>query len=202
MKKAMIVSAVLAVLILAALWFFMSSGPDLSSYEFLREPRITTLPDRTMLEATVTGDPSEAGKKAFSSLFTIYYKVIKMSAETGPAVPRARWPKPFTVPRNEWVGIYAIPVPQEIKQLPDKKTSVPVTLATWKYGEVAEILHVGPYGAEQPAIERLHSFIAKQGYTIAGPHEEEYLRGPGLLSPGDPERYYTIIRYQVRKSGK
>jgi len=202
MKKTMIVSAVLGVVVLLAFWFFLSSGPDLSSYEVLKEPRITRLPDLKMLEATVTGDPSEAGKKAFSSLYTIYYKVIKTSADRSTATPRARWPNDFSTPRSEWVGIYGIPIPVDVTQLPEKKTSVPVKIATWEYGEVAEILHVGPYGAEQPTVEKLRSFISKEGYKVAGPHEEEYLRGPGLLSAGDPERYYTIIRYQVKKTGK
>ena len=202
MKKAMIVSAVLGVVVLLALWFVWSSGPDLSSYEPLREPRITTLPDLKMLEATVTGDPAVAGKRAFSNLFNVYYKVIKSSANAGTAIPRARWPKPFSTARNEWVGIYGIPVPADVTRLPEKKGSVEVKFSIWEYGEVAEILHVGPYGAEQPAIEKLLAFIDNQGYKIAGPHEEEYLRGPGLLSAGDPAKYYTIIRYQVKKKVK
>ncbi|MDH4162528.1 MAG: GyrI-like domain-containing protein [Nitrospirota bacterium] len=202
MKKAMIVSAVLGVVVLLVLSFVSSSGPDLSSYEHLREPRITTLPAQKMIEAIVTGDPSVAGNRAFSNLFSAYYKVIKSSANAGAAVPRARWPKEFTAPRSEWLGIYAIPIPDDVTRLPEKKGSLEVKIATWNYGEVAEILHVGPYGAEQPTIEKLLAFIAKAGYKIAGPHEEEYLRGPGLLSAGDPEKYYTIIRYQVKKTGK
>jgi len=38
-----------------------------------------------------------------------------------------------------------------------------------------------------------------QGYEIAGPHEEEYLRGPGMLFAGDSKGYLTLIRYQVRR---
>lgn len=41
----------------------------------------------------------------------------------------------------------------------------------------------------------LHSFIAKQGYEIAGGHEEEYLTRP------TSKVIKTIIRYPVRKSG-
>ena len=76
-----------------------------------------------------------------------------------------------------------------------------VELATWEYGEVAEILHVGPYSEETPTIERLHAFIGVSGYEIRGDHEEEYLRGPGMpFIRVSPEDYYTIIRYQVRKA--
>lgn len=202
MKRAVRISVVLGVIALLGLWFFQSSDPDLASYEALREPRITALPDLKMLEATVTGDPGVAGKRAFSNLFSVYYKVIKASKNPGAAVPRARWPKPFTIPKNEWVGVYGIPIPEDVTRLPEKKGSVEVKFGTWEYGEVAEILHVGPYGAEQPAVEKLQSFVARRGYKIVGPHEEEYLRGPGLLSAGDPAEYYTIIRYRVQKSGK
>jgi hypothetical protein len=68
-----------------------------------------------------------------------------------------------------------------------------VTLEEWSYGDVAEVLHVGPYAEEPPTIQRLHEFIAGQGYEIAGPHEEEYLTRPNARLPK------TIIRYPVRQ---
>jgi effector-binding domain-containing protein len=73
-------------------------------------------------------------------------------------------------------------------------------LATWEYGEVAEILHIGPYSREEPTIKRLIDFVMERGYSIAGLHEEEYVRGPTMTGPGEPEKYLTIIRYQVRKN--
>jgi hypothetical protein len=33
--------------------------------------------------------------------------------------------------------------------------------------------------------------------VVAGPHEEEYLKGPGLAA--SPADYWTIIRYPVKK---
>ena len=41
--------------------------------------------------------------------------------------------------------------------------------------------------------------LATLAPQIAGPHEEEYLRGPGMLFAGDPGTYLTLIRYQVRR---
>jgi effector-binding domain-containing protein len=72
-----------------------------------------------------------------------------------------------------------------------------VRIEGWTYGEVAEILHVGAYADEEPTIQKLMKFIAEKGYTIAGPHEEEYLKGPTQVS--SPAEYWTIIRYQVKK---
>lgn len=54
-------------------------------------------------------------------------------------------------------------------------------------------MHLGPYDAEMPTVERLHQFIAEKGYEIAGAHEEEYLTRPTAKVPK------TIIRYPIRK---
>ena len=47
---------------------------------------------------------------------------------------------------------------------------------------------------------KLKAFIAASGCQIAGPHEEECLRGPGMSGKGDPHKYYTIIRYRAEKA--
>lgn len=58
---------------------------------------------------------------------------------------------------------------------------------------------MGPYNAEQPDIERLLNFIKSQGYRVVGDHEEEYVKGPGMLFAGDPKNYLTIIRLRVER---
>ncbi|WP_419942359.1 hypothetical protein [Candidatus Palauibacter sp.] len=40
---------------------------------------------------------------------------------------------------------------------------VTAAIATWDYGTVAEILHVGRYEAERPTIERLEAFVEAEG---------------------------------------
>jgi len=115
--------------------------------------------------------------------------------------PLARWPKPFDTPRNEWIGIYGFPVSENVETLPAKKneSDPDVILGYWEYGNVAEILHIGPYSEESHTIEMLYKFIEENGYKIAGYHEEEYLKGPGWLFKGNPKKYQTIIRYQIEK---
>jgi hypothetical protein len=73
----------------------------------------------------------------------------------------------------------------------------PVTVQTWGYGEVAEVLHVGQYADEAADIGRLQAFVAASGYRAIGEHEEEYVRGPGVIFAGDPHDYLTIIRLRV-----
>ncbi|HVN66873.1 MAG TPA: hypothetical protein VMT55_00750, partial [Candidatus Sulfotelmatobacter sp.] len=83
--------------------------------------------------------------------------------------------------------------------LPRPPAGMTIQLTTWQYGTVAQILHIGPYDKERPDVDRLHEFIRANGYRITGMHEEEYIRGPGMFFRGNPEKYFTVIRYQVEK---
>ena len=58
-------------------------------------------------------------------------------------------------------------------------------------GRVAQLLHVGPYSAEAPNIERLHAFIAAQGGKLCGKHHEIYLSDPRRVAR---DKLKTIIR--------
>ena len=165
---------------------------DLSQYEKLKDPQIRTMPDKVkMLVVEKKGDPNAVAGTAFSTLFSTFFAQpgVKM------APPRARWLNAPSDPRNEWMGLYGLPLPDSVETLRSQVKGVKIDY--WNYGEVAEILHVGAYSEETPTIAKLLSHIAEQGYEIAGPHEEEYLKGPE--SGPDTSKYMTIIRYQVRK---
>jgi len=190
---------VLAGILFMAYLILFSPGPDLSKYEFLKEPRITTMADQKMVVVTAQGDPNAVGSKAFGLLFKTYFKIPGVPKSMNLA-PRARWTGDMKS-KSSWTGYYAMPVPAETASLPDvtPEPGFKVELTTWEYGTVAEILHVGPYAEETPTIEKLHAFISQQGYEIIGYHEEEYVKGPGMFSKGDPKNFYTIIRYRVKK---
>jgi hypothetical protein len=47
-------------------------------------------------------------------------------------------------------------------------------------------------------VDKLREFVAAEGFEIAGQHEEEYLKGPGMFFRGNPDNYLTILRYPVR----
>jgi len=197
----LLVAVVVLALIGVIVWIGSPKGPRLEDVAHLREPRLTMLLPLKVLLVTALGDPNTVGKKAFGRLMRTYYG-LKGVPKGGAAfkAPRARWPDAGGASR-EWTGYYALPVPDSVTELPARRAEagLEVTLATWEYGEVAEILHVGPYSAEEPTVARLKSFIEERGYEIAGAHEEEYLRGPGMLFAGDPGSYLTLIRYPVRR---
>jgi hypothetical protein len=201
MKKIAVIAAVAAVVVIAAVYILFPGGPDPKQFEYLKEPKISSKPGQNMLIVESKGDPNTAGAAAFGQLFKAFFKLKRTGEGFEMAAPLARWPGPSTAPKDEWIGIYGMRVPESIREIPeDLRKDVPdAKIARWEYGEAAEILHIGPYGTEAPTIQRLHGFITKSGYEIAGPHEEEYLKGPGMFLKGNPDKYLTIIRYPVRK---
>lgn len=65
-----------------------------------------------------------------------------------------------------------------------------VRVAAFAEGKCAQLLHVGPFSEEGPAIERLHDFIAANG-GLRGKHHEIYLSDIRRVAP---EKWKTIIR--------
>jgi len=195
---------ILIVLIVVSVFSMPSiaQGPDVSQFTHLREPKISTKKNQKMLVVEAKGDPNDVGGKAFGLLFQLYYRMPETPKGPMQSAPIARWPVPLDTPKSEWVGLYALPIPEAVIELPQHQAheGLKASLTTWEYGEVAEILHIGPYNKEEPIIKRLMDFIKERRYKIIGAHEEEYIIGPSMYGKDDPEKYVTIIRYRVQKS--
>ena len=172
--------------------------PDL---ERLRTPQLSTRPNERVLVVEARGDPRLVGGAAFGLLFQLYYQVPQTAKGPEQPAPRARWPVPLTRPRAEWIGLYAMPVPDAVTTLPAHPVpeGLRASLATWEYGTVVEILHFGPYDQEAPTVQRLQVFAQERGYLVGTEHEEEYVRAPTMAGPGDPATYVTVLRYRVTK---
>ncbi len=67
-------------------------------------------------------------------------------------------------------------------------------LDTLAEGRCAQILHIGPYSAEGPTIQRLHDYVAECGLNLIGRHHEIYLSDPRRTAA---ERLRTIVRHSV-----
>ena len=67
---------------------------------------------------------------------------------------------------------------------------------TYPEGLAAQIMHIGPYSAEEPTIARIHDFIATNGYELVGKHHEIYLGDPRKTKP---ENLKTVIRQPIKK---
>jgi hypothetical protein len=202
MVKKVIIATALLVVVVFAVFLFLPRGPDLSGYQYLKNPQIRFMENQKVLVVEAVGAPETAGGKAFGLLFRTYFKMKGTSKGPKQPTPRVRWPISLETPKAEWRGLYAMPVPEGITSLPQYKAEpgVSMRLETWEYGDVAEILHIGPYDREKETVDRLAAFTRAGGYEMIGDHEEEYLKGPGMFFRGDPEKYQTIIRYRVKKT--
>jgi hypothetical protein len=110
--------------------------------------------------------------------------------------------------KGDWLWTAMIAIPDEIRRTdfrqavaaasakkPDVNYAA-VRLEPWKEGRCAQILHIGPYAAERPTIERLHAFIEAEGFRPRGKHHEIYLGDPRRTTP---EKLKTVVRQPVER---
>lgn len=196
------VALVAVALVAGVVWVGMPKGPVLKEVAHLQQPAIREMGSQKVLLVRARGDPNQVGKAAFGLLMKTYFR-LKGVPKGGRSFqpPRARWAVGENQSADEWEGLYAMPIPDSVDEVPDVVGfgELMVELDRWEYGEVAQILHVGGYDEEARSVRVLEDFIREKGYVIAGLHEEEYLKGPGLIFAGDPSSYLTLIRYPVKK---
>jgi hypothetical protein len=189
-------------------------------YTARREPALVDVPEFPFLMIDGHGDPNVSSeyRQAIEALYSLSY-ALKFALKRGPRQLDYRvmpleglwWVadmSEFSVERkSDWNWTMMIRQPQEVdaglltdavskaaakKPLPAASR---IRLERFREGAAAQIMHVGPYAAEAPTIERLHAFIAEQGYERVGKHHEVYLGDPRRSAP---ERLRTVIRQPVR----
>ena len=190
-------------------------------YGACREPELVEVPELTFLMIDGRGDPNTAVEyaQAIEALFTVAY-AAKFGVKRRPGgidygVPplEGLWWTPdmsFTSDdKASWEWTMMIPQPDVVTvQVFDQARVVAgerkpldavgrVRLERFKEGLAAQVLHLGPYGAEAPTIQRLHGFIAGEGYERTGKHHEIYLGDPRRTAP---KNLKTIIRQPVRSA--
>lgn len=166
-------------------------------YDYLKQPQLQSYQAQNMMVLEVRGNPDVALPESFRKLFGAYYKLKKIYPDLKTVSPRMRWLNSFDTPRKDWLGIYGLPLPDSITELPESIEGI--KLDRWEYGLTAEILHIGSLDREIFTVKKLTNLIKRRGFEISGPHEEEYLKGPAIFFRGDPREYRTIIRYRLKK---
>lgn len=143
------------------------------------------------------GDPSKVAEKTLPALFgsvsKLKFELKRKGVMFKVGKLRARWPDAHLLPKDQWTGIWGLPVPEDTISLPQK---IEVKLETWNYGTVSPILHVGPYSEEEPTVKKLNELISKNNYEIAGAHEDEYITIPKA------KVQKTLIRYPIKKKSR
>ncbi len=64
-------------------------------------------------------------------------------------------------------------------------------------GLSVQVMHVGPYDAEEPTVQAMHEFARAEGYRLRGKHHEIYMSDARRVPP---ERLKTILRQPVERA--
>jgi hypothetical protein len=104
-----------------------------------------------------------------------------------------KWTMMIRQPKEVTRELYA-QVLDEVKQKKGLPVLNKMRLEQFHEGPSAQIMHIGPYSAEEPTIAKLHAFIEEQGYKRRGKHHEIYLGDPRRTAP---EKLRTVIRQPV-----
>ncbi len=184
-----------------------------------KQPEIVEVPEFNFVMVDGKGDPNTSSEfqEAIGALYPLAYGAkfaLKKSGVDVRVMPlEALWWSPGTSVlktdepgRWRWTAMIMQP-DQVTSELIEKaraeamrkkpNPALPrVRFEAFREGTCAQVMHVGPYSAEKPTIERLHAFIAATGWKLAGKHHEIYLGDPRRAAP---EKLRTIVRQPIAK---
>lgn len=185
-------------------------------YTARRKPALIDLPPRKVLSVAGHGPPEGIGV-AFGLLYPVAYTLkylvrAERSIDYPVLPPEGEFTGPDGAPLDEttdaaqveWAALVAVPDVVDARLLRRAIASASakhagamasVKLRRERGGTVAQVMHVGPWDAEEPTVALLTAFIEAEGYRVSGPHREIYLSDPRRTPP---ERTRTILRYPVR----
>jgi hypothetical protein len=176
------------------------------------------VPQFSFLMVDGKGDPNSAEfadaiDALYSLSFTLKFTVRKTSAIDYPVMAlEALWGSKSGVfdatDRKGWNWTAMIMQPDfvdaelcrravvDVRKKKDLKALGTARLEVFHEGLSAQILHVGPYSAEAPTIERLHEYIKESGGNPRGRHHEIYMGDPRRAAPS---KLRTILRQPFEK---
>jgi hypothetical protein len=182
-------------------------------YRARREPALLTVPPLSVVAVDGVGDPDgPAYREAAEALYGVSHALRSGLRRDGvpdyavsplegqwwgdveDATARERWTMFIAQPPQATDALVAGAIETTRRRRPTAALER-VARRTLDEGRSVQALHVGPRGAEHPALERLLGFVEGSGHTVAGPHHEIYLTDPARTVP---DRRRTILRYPVR----
>jgi hypothetical protein len=177
---------------------------------------VVDVPPISFLMIDGVGDPNTAAeyREAVGALYALAYGLKFAVKKRDPALDYVVMPleglwwvddmRQFSVhDKASWKWTMMIALPDYVTadlfgevqaQVAQKKPSVAirdVRFESFREGTAAQIMHIGPYAAEEPTVAKVHAFINEHGYTLSGKHHEIYLKDPQKTAP---ERLQTIVR--------
>jgi DNA-binding transcriptional MerR regulator/effector-binding domain-containing protein len=73
-----------------------------------------------------------------------------------------------------------------------------ITVRELPAGKCVALVHRGPYEELGRSYEKILTYIKSKDYEIAMPTREIYLKGPGMIFKGNPQKYLTEIQMLVK----
>lgn len=77
-----------------------------------------------------------------------------------------------------------------------------VTLKDLPRAKAVCITHIGPYDALPMAYEAIHRYIQENSLSIQPPWREVFIKGPGMIIKGNPNKYITEIMFPLKEGEK
>ena len=181
-----------------------------------KEVVIVNVPQMNFLMIDGAGDPntSQTFQDAVESLYALSYTIKFMVKKGELAIDYGVLPleglwwaedmSKFSVDKKgDWQWTLMIMQPEYItrelvaeatEEVRNKKN--PVALSSLRFesfteGNAAQIMHIGSFSEEGPAIQKVHAFIKDNGGQLRGKHHEIYLSD---IRKAAPEKWRTIIR--------
>ena len=188
--------------------------PSVSEVELVRVPKFNYL----MIDGE--GDPNsspsfqEAVQSLYAVAYTLKFMIKKEKSVDYPvmALDGLWWTddmSQFSMEnRGSWRWTLMILQPsvvtkslfmKALRQAKEKKGFAALSkirLEPYMEGLSVQIMHVGPYAEEAPAIQKLHAAARERGCELRGKHHEIYLGDP---RKSKPEKLKTVLRQPIQK---
>ncbi|GAK54727.1 hypothetical protein U14_06015 [Candidatus Moduliflexus flocculans] len=181
-----------------------------------KQVSMVDVPPMNFLMIDGQGDPntSQAYQNAIEALFSVSYTLKFMIKKGAQAIDYGVMPleglwwtedmaRFSTDDKNNWLWTAMIMQPEyvteafvkeAVEQVTKKKgiaVAAHLRFECFHEGRSAQILHIGPFSAEKPNVDRVHAAIEAHGCRLAGKHHEIYLSD---FRKALPEKLKTIIR--------
>ena len=82
------------------------------------------------------------------------------------------------------------------------QSSGPIEVRDLPGGRCVSLLHKGPYDQIGRSYAKAMAYAKEQGYQVALPCREVYLKGPGMIFRGNPKNYLTEIQLMIEEAKK
>jgi hypothetical protein len=167
-----------------------------------KEVSVVDVPHMIFLMIDGEGDPNTSLEyaEALESLYALSYALKFKVKRTPSGVDYAvmpleglwwKWTAMIMQPEEYVSEELFEEVKSEVKKKKELSAIPRMRFEAFREGVSAQIMHVGPFSAEGPTIEKVHRCIEKRGGEPRGKHHEIYLSD---FRRTKPERLKTVIR--------